>query len=551
MHYLKLQWSHGQKDLVTDGFQAGIVFSDAALARGDGVLIQSVLSPLSPLSCLTLFSSCQCGISRSATMVIALVMRAAALCSPSVPPEVWSLKGMQAAYAYVKEKSKWIGPNMSYVLSKSIHPLTNAPLSLIYELLDYEKKLGADFASPTPSDAGSAVTSEEETWSRQRQLLDEMPSDTEGSERDSFLVMQEARALDKAMENRIVARKSSASSIASTSSGFGMGPAWRSRYSTRKRAGSIASNMTNNSIISENLVEEEEEPELLGVGGGFDDSRERRRSADTFDSSATNSPDDEVEATPRNLFPSPFAPRLAPHLRPPPSAPAWKQTFDIPHIPPTPLTAVRSTFKLPPKLKPKTRRRPPPIGLPPVPSSPVTLVVDDQDPPVVQSRPEPTIPPAPLSPSSHPHSPTQSLPNAIETPQRPPASHRPASLPKQGLRQRAEARRPSLPPQHLRKISIRESSAAPSAATPHQTLFVFPPSPTLTMRTPSAVLLTTRPAEVSTPRNGMVPFPSISTPKISTFKHHGRTKSFIGIGTPMTPTTAFTKAEARGYFGLE
>lgn len=44
MHYLKLQWSHGQKDLVTDGFQAGIVFSDAALARGDGVLIQSVLS---------------------------------------------------------------------------------------------------------------------------------------------------------------------------------------------------------------------------------------------------------------------------------------------------------------------------------------------------------------------------------------------------------------------------------------------------------------------------------------------------------------------------
>jgi tyrosine-protein phosphatase len=51
-------------------------------------------------------------------MVIALVMRSAALCSPSVPPEVWNLKGMQAAYAYVKEKSKWIGPNMSYVFFK-------------------------------------------------------------------------------------------------------------------------------------------------------------------------------------------------------------------------------------------------------------------------------------------------------------------------------------------------------------------------------------------------------------------------------------------------
>jgi tyrosine-protein phosphatase len=48
-------------------------------------------------------------------MVIALVMRAAAKQSSSVPPEVWALKGYQGAYAYVKEKSKWIGPNMSYV----------------------------------------------------------------------------------------------------------------------------------------------------------------------------------------------------------------------------------------------------------------------------------------------------------------------------------------------------------------------------------------------------------------------------------------------------
>lgn len=46
-------------------------------------------------------------------MVIALVMRAAAESSPSVPPEIWQLKGMQGAYEYVKEKSKWVGPNMS------------------------------------------------------------------------------------------------------------------------------------------------------------------------------------------------------------------------------------------------------------------------------------------------------------------------------------------------------------------------------------------------------------------------------------------------------
>lgn len=42
-------------------------------------------------------------------------MRAAAERASSVPTEVWSLKGMHDAYSYVKEKSKWISPNMLYV----------------------------------------------------------------------------------------------------------------------------------------------------------------------------------------------------------------------------------------------------------------------------------------------------------------------------------------------------------------------------------------------------------------------------------------------------
>ena len=40
MHYLKLLWSHGQQDLVENGFQAGMIFTDAAIERGEGVLIQ-------------------------------------------------------------------------------------------------------------------------------------------------------------------------------------------------------------------------------------------------------------------------------------------------------------------------------------------------------------------------------------------------------------------------------------------------------------------------------------------------------------------------------
>lgn len=40
MHYLRLPWSHGQADLVNNGFVEGMNFVDTSLNRGDGVLIQ-------------------------------------------------------------------------------------------------------------------------------------------------------------------------------------------------------------------------------------------------------------------------------------------------------------------------------------------------------------------------------------------------------------------------------------------------------------------------------------------------------------------------------
>jgi tyrosine-protein phosphatase MSG5 len=42
LHYLKLQWSHGQSDLVREGFPAAMAFVDESLHRGEGVLIQCV-----------------------------------------------------------------------------------------------------------------------------------------------------------------------------------------------------------------------------------------------------------------------------------------------------------------------------------------------------------------------------------------------------------------------------------------------------------------------------------------------------------------------------
>jgi len=40
MHYLKLEWSHGETDLVQNGFPSAMAFVDAALEREEGVLIQ-------------------------------------------------------------------------------------------------------------------------------------------------------------------------------------------------------------------------------------------------------------------------------------------------------------------------------------------------------------------------------------------------------------------------------------------------------------------------------------------------------------------------------
>ncbi|KAF9068030.1 hypothetical protein BDP27DRAFT_1422267 [Rhodocollybia butyracea] len=552
LHYLKLQWSHGQRDLVTDGFPAAMKFTDEALQRGDGVLIH-----------------CQCGISRSATLTIAIVMRAAAERSPSVPSEIWALKGMQPAYDYVKEKSKWIGPNMS----------------LIYQLLEYERKLkGSDANSPS-SDHSSLIADEEAEWSRQRQMMEEAEN-----EHESRLVMQEAQALDKAMEDRIVARKNSASSVTSSHgsfSGVGMGPAWRSRYS-RKRAGSVASNTTNGSMISEDLVEEEEEEELLGIGGGFEsDSQDPEKvhqedhvdpnSSTSSSSSTGNSPANAhstvavptlpTSATPKTARPRPppFTAKSNSQSLPPPSAPVWKTSFGSSATLPPPATAFRSTFDL---TTPKAnKRRPAPLGaLAAVPPSPIAIIVEgDSSSEASETESMHVTPIAPKPKSSEvtrisrPSSVASSSSSISSQSLTSPSSPRPP-------RMRTESRKPAPPPLHLRHSVVQRAKEQTSTSqggnamlkpgkhssqvsTPSQTLFVFPPSPTLTTRTPSTMTLTS----AATPRDQSIPFPTyLATPRVSTFRNlQGKTRSFIGLGAPPTPTTGYSRVDARGYVGLE
>jgi tyrosine-protein phosphatase MSG5 len=366
--------------------------------------------------------------------------------------------------------------------------------SLIYQLLEYEKALKGGGPSPVESDKSSFISEEEKEWGRRRNAYGNDAMD----DRDDA-IQQEAKDLDRAMEERIIARKQSGSSVAS-SSGVGMGPAWRSRYG-RKRTGSVASIHTTGSVLSEDLVEAEEEQALLGVGGGFDEATEPRRSPCLSLSSESPSASEHSTQIPSCKASPHRPPSRSKSLDPVPCTPATKLTFNIPPL----ATAVHSTFNFPPG---KGKRRPPPLGiLPPVPPSPVTpIAVQDNQ----------------------------------ETPR---------------TRRRTPARKPAPPPLKLRgntsQFTFPQNTTSPRqliTAVPSQTLFVFPPSPSQfvsAMRTPSTMTVT------SNVQNTAYPFPSQRTPRVSISRSQGRTRSFIGIGASVAPTTAYSRVDARGWVGVE
>ncbi|KAM0756086.1 phosphatases II [Meredithblackwellia eburnea MCA 4105] len=111
LDYLWAKWGHDESDLVEAGkFQLAFDFLDQAKAAGGKVLVH-----------------CQCGVSRSATVVIAYCMREAAraLEEGTENSELKGVTGMHEAYSFVKEKSEWVGPN----------------LGLVFQLVAYERTL--------------------------------------------------------------------------------------------------------------------------------------------------------------------------------------------------------------------------------------------------------------------------------------------------------------------------------------------------------------------------------------------------------------------------
>ncbi|KAK9687245.1 tyrosine/serine/threonine protein phosphatase [Basidiobolus ranarum] len=111
LKYKKVNWSHNQERLSKD-FSELFAFIDQARITGSGVLVH-----------------CQCGISRSASLVIAYVMRTLHL-------------SLNQAYAFVKVRSPSISPN----------------LSLVYQLIELESSLNLDGPSDF-SDSGSSSSS--------------------------------------------------------------------------------------------------------------------------------------------------------------------------------------------------------------------------------------------------------------------------------------------------------------------------------------------------------------------------------------------------------
>uniref|UniRef100_V5EWX5 protein-tyrosine-phosphatase n=2 Tax=Kalmanozyma brasiliensis (strain GHG001) TaxID=1365824 RepID=V5EWX5_KALBG len=142
MRYIKLPWTHDETDLASGhgGFAHGCALiaealgidsrywyaakiaadADACSALQDDASLDQVQTNPSPGKVLV---HCQCGVSRSATLVIAFVMQAAAMRYGFEAAR--TLLGMHDCYNMVKEKSSSISPN----------------ISLIYQLVEWERYL--------------------------------------------------------------------------------------------------------------------------------------------------------------------------------------------------------------------------------------------------------------------------------------------------------------------------------------------------------------------------------------------------------------------------
>lgn len=104
LEYLHLPWGHDEDRLATRQFPTAFAFMDEAAAKGVNVLVH-----------------CQCGVSRSATAVIAYVLRNALRRRDAPRPPMQEgekmtfdrIATMHEAYEFVKDRSSFVNPNIN------------------------------------------------------------------------------------------------------------------------------------------------------------------------------------------------------------------------------------------------------------------------------------------------------------------------------------------------------------------------------------------------------------------------------------------------------
>ncbi|KAF8761220.1 Dual specificity phosphatase, catalytic domain [Rhizoctonia solani] len=500
--YIHLPWSHGQSDLVKYGFPSAMSFVDHAQRKGQGVLIH-----------------CQCGVSRSATLVIALVMRASIPRDDvEVPEDLKSIEGgMHNAYAYVKERA-----DGSAQICRD----------LIYQLMEYERALTPRKGTPSVSSDGEEL-SEEEEWSRKRLAMEREDAEAEAAVAAEEDRTREAKDLDRAMEERMAAKKAGPPAPLMLNPPPASGPtAWKHRFPSRKRAGSVHSTFTtSDSVISEDPEEDDDsedgEPNITVVS----QNRIELVLGDETGTSARTTTDE--EASPSAKFVANFAdtaPKLLPppgragmkhkrsaslaisanslpSLPPPPSAPASKMSFGNIPVPPT----IRTSFSsIPPPPLPRRlgTRGPAPPSAPatkpgfsfPVPGSRASSIKSHSS--TRRPTPLPTVPSSPvavptLATQDNPRAPCSSSVACDTTVQ---CDHRPFEL-------GSSADIVCIPPR-----SKVESFVNPG------------------------------PGVTPTPRKGSFG---------ATRKPGAKRMSWLGMGVaPATPTTACSRVDAKGWVGL-
>jgi hypothetical protein len=183
LRYIKLPWTHDETDLAGSG-AGGFVTGCSIIADALGIDFTTGQATRSESAKEGILVHCQCGVSRSATLVIAFVMQAAAYNYHFQRTQ--TLTGMHDCYEMVKELSSSISPNCS----------------LIYQLVEWERHLSKQAAIAAKEMQATSFSSTEKKWGNEamneedwtRMRMDEERKEREEEDRSREVRLQEAKA---------------------------------------------------------------------------------------------------------------------------------------------------------------------------------------------------------------------------------------------------------------------------------------------------------------------------------------------------------------------